>query len=241
MDAAYGAQYRELHERHWWWRAREAVVVRELERMRPPDGWQRALDVGCGDGLFFDVLERYAQEVEGVEPDTALVSPQRAEDGRIHPWPFDSSFRPGRTYDLMLFLDVFEHIRDASGAVTHAASLLQPGGTVIVTVPAYRHLWTTHDELNRHVTRYSRGELVRLLSKSLDVVHARHFFGWVHPAKIFQRVVEAVRRPEPSPPGIPPAPINRVLYALSRVDEAVSRHLPLPIGSSLLAVARKRG
>lgn len=215
-------------------------MVRELERMRPPDGWQRALDVGCGDGLFFDVLGRYADEVEGVEPDTTLVSPQRAEDGRIHLRPFDASFRPGRKYDLMLFLDVLEHIRDASGAVAHAASLLQPGGTIIVTVPAYRHLWTTHDDLNQHVRRYSRRELVRLLSRSLDIVHTRYLFGWVYKAKLFQRALEWVRRPEPSPPGIPPEPINRALYALSRIDEAVFRHLPLPIGSSVLAVARKR-
>ena len=55
MDPAYGQRYRALYEGHWWWRAREAVVLGELERMRPASGWKRALDVGCGDGLLFDL------------------------------------------------------------------------------------------------------------------------------------------------------------------------------------------
>ncbi len=239
MDPTYGARYAELHARHWWWRAREAVVVKELDRLRPPGGWRRALDVGCGDGLFFDVLRRYAAEVEGVEPDRALVSAERAAEGRIHVRPFDREFRPGRRYDLMLFLDVLEHIPDAEGAVAHAADLLEPGGVVLVTVPAFRHLWTTHDDLNHHVTRYSRSSLARLLSGPLALERSRYFFRWVHPAKVAQRAMEAVRHPRPSPPAVPPAPVNDALYGLSRVEEATLRHVPVPLGSSLLAVARK--
>ncbi|MCG6986650.1 MAG: class I SAM-dependent methyltransferase [Gemmatimonadetes bacterium] len=239
MDPAYARRYRELYERHWWWRAREALVLGELNRLRPPAGWKRALDVGCGDGLLFDRLDAYATRVEGVEPDQALVSPERAAEGSIHVRPFDATFRPGGSYDLVLFLDVLEHMEDAGGAVAHAATLLEPGGVALVTVPAFRHLWTTHDDLNRHVTRYTRSELVTLLSQAFAVEKARYFFRWVHPAKVLQRTMEGVRRPEPSLPGIPPAPLNGVMYAMSRVEEAVLGWSRIPVGSSLLAVARK--
>ncbi len=241
MDPSYGARYAELHADHWWWRAREAVVVRELERLHPAGGWRRALDVGCGDGLFFDVLERYAAEVEGVEPDRTLLSRERTAEGRIHAQPFDSAFRPGHRYDLMLFLDVLEHIPDAGAAVAHAATLLEPGGVVLVTVPAFRHLWTTHDDLNRHLTRYTRGQLERLLSSTLTVERSRYFFRWVHPAKVVQRAMEVVRHPKPTPPAVPPAPLNDALYGLSRIEEVALRHVPVPLGSSILAVARKSG
>lgn len=239
MDPSYGVKYAELHARHWWWRAREAVVVRELERLRPAGGWRCALDVGCGDGLFLGVLGRYAAEVEGVEPDRALVSAERSSESRIHVQPFDRAFRPGRRYDLMLFLDVLEHIPDAKEAVVYAAELLAPGGVVLVTVPAFRHLWTTHDDLNHHVTRYSRDTLTRLLSGPFVVERSRYFFRWVHPAKVAQRAMEAVTHPEPSPPSIPPTAVNDVLYGISRIEEATLRHVPVPLGSSLLAVARK--
>ncbi|MDB4882316.1 MAG: hypothetical protein JWL95_1082, partial [Gemmatimonadetes bacterium] len=49
MDDSYGAKYRELFERHWWWRAREEVILRALETHRQAGGWRSVLDVGCGD------------------------------------------------------------------------------------------------------------------------------------------------------------------------------------------------
>jgi SAM-dependent methyltransferase len=239
MDPAYGRQYRHLYERHWWWRAREAVVLGELGRIKPNGGWRRALDVGCGDGLFFDRLSDFAAHVEGVEPDATLISPERAAEPAIHVRPFDASFRVDERYDLILFLDVLEHMDDPAAAVAHAADLVEPGGVVLATVPAFRHLWTTHDDLNRHRTRYTRGELVALLSRGFRVERARYFFRWVHPAKVAQRALEGVRRPEPAAPAVPPAPLNAMMYAMSRVEEAFLGWSTIPVGSSLLAVARR--
>jgi len=240
MDRAYGERYRTLYERHWWWRAREAVVCRELDRLRPANGWRHALDVGCGDGLLFPRLRDYAAHVEGVEPDTDLVTARARDEGTIYVQRFDTTFRPPHRYDLMLFLDVLEHIPEAGDAVAHAASLMEPGGVLLVTVPAYRHLWTTHDDLNQHVTRYAQAELVRLLSTAFEVEKARHFFRWVHTAKIVQRAMEGVRRPTPAPPAVPPRLLNAMMYAISRAEEATLSWSTLPVGSSLMAVARKR-
>ena len=241
MDPAYGDRYRHLYDNHWWWRAREKVVLAELARSRPDGGWKRALDVGCGDGLLFGALGAYAAAVEGVEPDAHLVTNSLRPDGTIHVRRFDEAFRPGRRYDLVLFLDVLEHLDDPGAAVAHAATLMEPGGTLLVTVPAFLSLWTTHDDLNRHVTRYDRRELVALLSPHFTVDRARYFFRWVHPAKVVQRLIEGVTRPEPAPPQIPPPPLNATMYAMSRIEEALLAWSNIPVGSSLLAVGRKKG
>ncbi|MDP2957357.1 MAG: class I SAM-dependent methyltransferase [Longimicrobiales bacterium] len=239
MDPTYGQRYRELYIRHWWWRARERVVLSHLDRVRPAGGWRRALDVGCGDGLLFPALRVYAAIVEGIEPDAALVTRTAREDGTIHVRPFDATFVPGHAFDLVLFLDVLEHLDDPGAAVAHAASLMEPGGILLVTVPAFRHLWTTHDDINHHVTRYTRTEMVALLSPHFAVEQARYFFRWVHPAKLAQRAIEAVRRPQPAPPEIPPAPLNAAMYALSRLEEALVGWSRVPVGSSLLAMGRR--
>ncbi|HSM62098.1 MAG TPA: methyltransferase domain-containing protein, partial [Longimicrobiales bacterium] len=157
-----------------------------------------------------------------------------------HVRPFDATYRPDHTFDLVVLLDVLEHIRDAEAAVSHAASLMEEGGTLLVTVPAFRSLWTTHDELNLHVTRYTREELVDQLSIGFEVDTVRYFFRWIHPVKLVQAAVEAVRRPEPRPPTVPWAPVNAVLYGLSRAEEVLLRRVPLAMGSSLIAVATKR-
>src|SRR4051812_32058048 len=104
MDADYGARYRDLYERHWWWRARERVILDALRAHRPATGLRSVLDVGCGDGLFFDSLAALdgVESVEGVEPAASLVSPDGPHRARIHIAPFDERFQPGRRYSAVL-------------------------------------------------------------------------------------------------------------------------------------------
>jgi SAM-dependent methyltransferase len=242
MDTEYGARYRDLYERHWWWRARERLVLDTLHRHRPPAGWRRILDVGCGDGLFFDALDRLegVELVEGVEPAHALVSPSGRHARRIHVVPFDAGFDAGHRYSLVLMLDVLEHLSDPVAALGHALSLLEPDGVFVATLPAFRALWTRHDDLNHHQTRYDRQSMRELANRTgLRVDEARYFFHWTAVAKLATRLVEAILPGEPASPTVPPAPINSALYALSRLEQCVAAALPIPFGSSLLVVGRR--
>lgn len=239
MDDSYGARYRDLFERHWWWRARERVILDALHAHRPASGWRDVLDVGCGDGLFFDALARLdgVRLVEGVEPAEALVSPDGPHRDRIHVVPFDERFTPARRYSLVLMLDVLEHLPDPASALRHALSLLAPDGVFLATVPAFMALWTRHDDLNHHYTRYDQRSFRALAAKAgLRVDEARYFFRWTAAAKLATRLAEAVIPGAPKSPRVPPAPINRALYALSRLEEKLLGRLPLPLGSSLLVV-----
>ena len=152
MDAEYGQRYRDLYARHWWWRAREAALLDTLKAIAPVGSRHWILDVGCGDGLFFDRLHEMG-EVEGIEPDASLVDPQGAHRHRIHIQPFDDRFRPSANYSLILMLDVLEHLEDPVAALRHAASLLTETGRLVITVPAFRILWTNHDVINHHPRR----------------------------------------------------------------------------------------
>ena len=239
MDADYGAQYRDLFERHWWWRARERVILDALRAHEPARGWSTVLDVGCGDGLFFDALAslKGVTLVEGVEPAEALVSPDGPHRSRIHVVPFDDRFDTGRRYSLITMLDVLEHLPDPVAALRHALALLEPDGVFLATVPAFMALWTRHDELNHHYTRYTKGSFGTLArSAGLSIVEERYFFHWTALAKVATRVVERVKSGEPRAPSVPPAPVNSALYALSRAEEMVLGRVPLPFGSSLLVV-----
>jgi 2-polyprenyl-3-methyl-5-hydroxy-6-metoxy-1,4-benzoquinol methylase len=242
MDSDYGRQYRELFERHWWWRARERVILDVLRANRPASGWRAVLDVGCGDGLFFDALARLdgVTLVEGVEPARDLVSSDGPHVRRIHVMPFDSSFQPDQRYSLILMLDVLEHLPDPVAAVAHARSLLEPDGVLLVTVPAFMALWTRHDDLNHHYTRYSEHSFrVVAAAAGLRIKAARYFFHWVTGAKLATRLAEALLPGKPDVPSVPPAPVNRALYALSRLEERLARVVRIPFGSSLLVVGAR--
>jgi 2-polyprenyl-3-methyl-5-hydroxy-6-metoxy-1,4-benzoquinol methylase len=243
MDADYGARYRELFQRHWWWRARERVILEALQTHRPASGWRTVLDVGCGDGLFFDELARLpgVQLVEGVEPASDLVSPDGPHRARIHVAPFDATFDPGRRYSLIVMLDVLEHLPDPAAALRHALGLLEPDGVFLATVPAFTALWTRHDDLNHHYTRYDKASFARLAAKAgLRIDEARYFFHWTAAGKIATRIKEALIPGAPASPTVPPAPVNGALYALSRMEARLLGRLPVPFGSSLLAVGGRR-
>jgi SAM-dependent methyltransferase len=237
MDPEYGRKYRELFERHWWWRARSALILEVLRRHAPVGGWPAILDIGCGDGLLLGALTEFGV-AEGIEPDGALVSAATRAAGRVHIRPFDESFLPATRYNLILVLDVVEHLSDPAAALRHAARLLAPDGRVIITVPAFRALWTAHDDWNHHVTRYTRGSLETVLADSgLAVRECFYFFHWLAPAKLVVRWLESLRRNRPGITGIPPVMVNEALLRFSRLEAKTLTRLGLPFGSSLCCVA----
>jgi 2-polyprenyl-3-methyl-5-hydroxy-6-metoxy-1,4-benzoquinol methylase len=238
VDPEYGREYRRLYEAHWWWRAREDEIVSVLRALRPPHGWSRILDIGCGDGLFFGRLAEFGGVVEGVEPAAELVTDDPARRGRIYIRPFDQSFQPSAPYGLIVMLDVLEHLDDPAAALSHALSLLEPSGTMVITVPAFRLLWTSHDVMNHHVTRYTRSSFAALAKEThFRIDRSEYFFHWTFPIRLAQRVVESVvPRRAPPPPRIPPRALNGFLYSLSRAERA----LHLPFGTSLLVVGGRQ-
>jgi SAM-dependent methyltransferase len=237
MDPEYGKKYRELFERHWWWRARSALVLETLRRYAPDGGWPAILDVGSGDALFIDALAEFGTAT-GIESDAGLVSDATRATGRVLVRPFDESFQSDKQFGLILFLDVLEHLSDPVAALRHARSLLAPRGVIFLTVPAFQALWTAHDEWNHHQRRYtSRSLLAQINSAGLKPRESFYFFQWVAPVKLAVRAVESVRSGKPGPATLPQSTINEALYHLSRLEARTLTRLKLPFGSSVCAVA----
>ena len=85
--------------------------------------------------------------MEGVESDSEIVSSENRWHDRIHVRPFDETFDVGRRYGLVLMLDVLEHLQNPEAALRHALRLLEPAGRIVISVPAFNVLWTSHDRV----------------------------------------------------------------------------------------------
>jgi len=235
VRADYGNAYRELYERHWWWRAREKMLLDVIRTNQPAGGRGKILDVGCGDGLFFDRLLEFG-EVQGVEPSGSLVNDFGKHRSCIHVGTFDECLRLDGQFSLILMLDVLEHMPEPVRAIRYALHLLDPGGVLLITVPAFTLLWTTHDTMNQHYTRYTKKSFRRLASQAgLHIESERYFFQWLFPAKIATRIAERIFSTQPGPPEIPAAWANELLYRLSRLEQKTWGRLPIP-GSSLMVL-----
>ena len=236
MNAEYARSYAQLYRRHWWWRAREEFILAEISRLKLPAAAQ-ILDVGCGDGLFFDQLARFGR-VDGVEISREVVASPRHQ-ANVFICPFDASFDPAQRYDLVLMLDILEHLERPRQALERALGLLRPGGRVMITVPAFRGLWTGHDELSGHRDRYTRRRFSALAERAgMRIERTGYFFQWLFAAKLLVGLRERLFGGKPAVPKVPPRPLNWLLYQLSRLEGRGLGRLRLPWGSSLLAVGR---
>jgi 2-polyprenyl-3-methyl-5-hydroxy-6-metoxy-1,4-benzoquinol methylase len=239
LNPAYGERYRELYDKHWWWRARTELIIETLRSLELQNGRERILDIGCGDGLFFPRLREFG-EVDGVEPFSDLINPVNPDRSHIYICPFDHTFQPGKQYSLILMLDVLEHLEDPVGALRHVCHLLLPGGRVLITVPAFMRLWTNHDVMNHHFTRYTKAQLRREGTEAgLRIMAERYLYHWTCPAKMALGIMERWLHLQPRPARVPVGWINRSLFWFSRLEQKTVSRLPMPVGSSLMAICTR--
>lgn len=128
------------------------------------------LDVGCGDGFICRELSRRSDvhAVDGVDvnlTDQEVDALRRKEDKIVY-YNAYRDLPPGR-YNLVLLMDVLEHVREDSRFLAEIVDrYLAKGGHLIVTVPAFPFLYSRHDAFLAHHRRYARKQLVRLVCDS---------------------------------------------------------------------------
>ena len=240
MNADYALNYRNLYRLHWWWRAREYLILSKIKEIRRVRSTEKILDIGCGDGLLFDHLSKFG-DVEGVEADRSLLSDSGPWRHKICLSAFDNTFQPKKRYSLILMLDVLEHLSDATNSLMCALELLDAGGTLILTLPAFPCLWTSHDDLNKHFKRYTRKSLTKLASQAgMRILSCQYFFHWTFPLKLLLHFKESCFGARPQSPKVPPTWVNETLLRLSIAEQKLFRNAPVPFGSSLIAIGQKQ-
>lgn len=238
MDAELAGVYGNLYRNHWWFRSREMFLVEQIAALTLPNP-PRILDVGCGSGWFFESLEKFSDQLFGIETDAKLIEQSASKKVPIHHGQLDDSYKPSESFDLILMLDVIEHIQDDVSVLRRAAELLSPDGVILLTVPAFRFLWTSHDVINHHFRRYSTSSLRRSATAAgLTASSCEYFFHWLVPIKLAMRGKEIIFGASNPLPKLPSSSMNRIGYSISRFEQRFLRALRLPFGTSLLAVLK---
>ena len=230
-------------ERTYWWHQGKRHIVRGiLSRYLRKRG--RILDYGCGGGDNLGVLSAFGT-AEGVDTSQTVVDWCRKRDlGNV------SLIQPGEVppgpYDLITALDVVEHIRDDIGTLESFNKSLVPGGLLLVSVPAYRFLWSEHDEALLHIRRYVASEMRAKMSMTgFEVIFSSYAVTFAFPIILAFRLFRGIfpksyERPKVSYV-ILPRWLNFCFFFFSKLEAAIMTRLNLPVGCSLFVVARKPG
>ena len=241
--------YREFAEvfeaRHWWFVGRRRILGSLLADWLPARRDLRILDIGCGTGGMIPLLSAYGR-VTGIDPAEAAIHYSRQRhDGaaELIRMDFPHEVPAAGGFDLVTLFDVLEHLDDDAEALARASALLRRGGTLVVTVPAHRYLWSPHDEINLHRRRYERPELrARLEEAGFRIQRLTYYntllFPFIYAARLLRRRVTR-RGDRRSDFRIGNDWVNDRLADLFASERALLKRLDLPLGVSLLAVARK--
>jgi 2-polyprenyl-3-methyl-5-hydroxy-6-metoxy-1,4-benzoquinol methylase len=168
---------------HWYYVSKGAALLQFL------DGFacREVLDVGAGSGVFSKRLLAGGSCERAICVDTAYA----AERTELHCGkPIAFVRRVERvTQDLILMMDVIEHVDDDVAFIRSYTDRMPPGARLLVTVPAFQFLWSGHDVFLEHKRRYTLASLHRTIDcAGLEVIRARYFFGALLPIVCIARL-----------------------------------------------------
>jgi len=229
-----------LEQRHWWFRGRRIVLEAALSRVRPAAAAE-VLDLGAGTGATLDWLAPYGAAV-GVEVNPLAVAWARSRGHQVElasaeQLPFDA----GR-FDLITCLDVLEHVADDAAALAEARRVAASDALLLVTAPAYPHLFAGHDVAAGHRRRYRRGELLELArAAGWRPQLVSHFNAILLPIAVARRLFDRTngRTRARSDLWATPAALDGPLRLPLQFEAVLLRRgLCLPAGLSILAALR---
>ena len=172
--------------RHPWELSRRDCMLQILEGRGP---WRDVADVGAGDRFFAASLREIATgNVYAVDlhyQEAGMV------DG-IHTTR-DVADLPDAGLDCVVLMDVIEHVEDEGALLRDVRAKLTPDGTVVVTVPAFQHLFSAHDRHLKHFRRYRRQQLHDVLERhGLHVEESFYFWATLFAARSLEVAVSRV-------------------------------------------------
>ncbi|MFC7477428.1 class I SAM-dependent methyltransferase [Dankookia sp. GCM10030260] len=230
-----------VEDRMWWYRALHAQVLDALDSVRPGPG--RLLDAGCGTGGFLARLrrERPDQPAAGLEYHPGAAARASAKSGvpvvagTINAMPFaDASF------SVVVSLDVLSHAAvDPARALAEMLRVLRPGGVLIVNLPAFEWLRSTHDARVQNARRFTRATTgAMLVGAGLVEVRPYYWNSLLLPMMVLHRKVIARSPEQGSDVTHFPPWLDRSLHAVTRLERSlVASGFPFPAGGSVLATA----
>ncbi len=235
-----------VERQHWWFEGRRRILERLLAKLTPglPPG-ARVLDVGCGTGANGPVLAAGGRTAIGLDFSTVPLGLDgtrgRGHAARVRGDAGRLPFADG-AFDLVVALDVLEHLDDDRLAVTGLARVLRPGGVLVVFVPALMLLWGLQDEVSHHRRRYHRAQLETLIAGGGFHIERLTFFNSIlFPPILAARLAMRLYRPPhiKSESQIGGALTNALLKKIFALEAHLLEHTDLPVGVSLACVARR--
>lgn len=218
---------------HFWFKIRRKWIFDKIKKHIAPPA--KFLEIGCGTGNVSAFLAQKGYSVTGCEYHQEAISMAwpgfQLVQCDANKLPFDD-----RSFDIAGLFDVIEHFQDDISLLAEAVRIVKDGGIIAITVPARPEAWSCFDEISLHKRRYTKEGLKKALSAAkLNPLLIEYMFMSLYLPMRYMRVKS---RDDNNLFKINKS-FNALLKELFNLERIISKGLPLPIGTSLIAIARK--
>jgi SAM-dependent methyltransferase len=192
MDIREAKNFDDIEEEinHWWIRTRFNYINEIIEYYNSSN--INIVEYGCGTcNNIYHLINNSPHSskinsIIGIDPNLEILdNPVWAKDSNCF---FDNSLSSTYKADIILAMDVLEHIKEDHTALKEWRNTLKPDGLLLITVPAFQHLWSNHDIFLGHYKRYNKNSLNELAeSVGFQTVKIQYAFSFIYPAVIILR------------------------------------------------------
>jgi SAM-dependent methyltransferase len=231
-------------EYHWWFSGRRRLLDDVLRDLTDGTASPRTIyDIGCGVGNNYQVLASHGRVI-GVD-----VNPQALEYCKKRGYA-DLLLRsaeklegiPDNSADIIVAMDVLEHLDDDHAALAEFLRILKPSGHLVVTVPAFPSLWGLQDEVSEHRRRYRLRPLARLAEEAGFFLSRKAYFNFfLFFPILLTRVTLRLFRLNPwiEKKVDDTSILNALFKVIFRIDLFLFKWISYPYGVSILLVCTK--
>ena len=221
---------------HWYYKTK----AKALEKIVDCKSFNLLLDVGAGSAFFSKYLLNRTTISNSLCVDIGYEGESKEVFGKKHISYLKSI--QGSDADLVLLMDVLEHVEDDHALLSEYVEKSKPGTTFIISVPAFQFMWSDHDVFLEHFRRYNINELEGLVSGTgLKIEKSCYFFSLVFPIAFAVRMFEKLFNKSKSPKsglvkhsGI----VNSILVGLCNIDLSFFEYNRF-FGLTVFCVAKK--
>lgn len=237
MEDALFNQMQINDERHWWFVGRRIILNAVIARALPRRDVS-ILEIGCGTGHNISFLSQYGEvDATEINPTAREIAVMRTGKAIINTGLPELKGVPDGHYDMVVLLDVLEHVKDDREALVAIRSKLKDDGILIITVPANQWMWSYHDIINHHHRRYSRRQLSSICTAAgLKIRYLSFFNSLLYPVAAAVRLIDMVRDRREADDKMPSPGINGILTKIFAFERHFLGRVSLPFGVSLVAV-----
>jgi 2-polyprenyl-3-methyl-5-hydroxy-6-metoxy-1,4-benzoquinol methylase len=231
-----------VETQHWWFVARRRIIENSIKKLNLDKG-ASILDAGCGNGDNLRVLSKYGDVIAMERDDNALQKAKSRGIGKVLKGDLPNNVHADirKDNDLIVLLDVLEHIDDDAGSLNALKDYVKNSGNLILTVPAYQFLWTNRDDQHHHKRRYTVNRLKKLIeSNGWNVKYISYFNTFLFPLALLDRIKQKVfPLTQDSDLKMPPNYINSIFEKIFSFESKIINKIAFPFGLSIIVVAEK--